>query len=102
MITELMSFGDISKWVKSISHTKYADTIAKQFGFFSKSEFDNTNFILTNLRNICAHNGRLFNNDIYGMRQKKHNILSLRDALVPNSDRNHMRLWNSLHIIGPS
>ncbi len=99
MITELMSFGDISKWVKSIHHTNYLDIIAKQFGFSSKSEFDNTNFILTNLRNICAHNGRLFNNDIYGNRQQKQSIASLRGILVPNSSRHHVRLWNSLVLV---
>ena len=94
MVTELMTFGDISRWVKSIIHDEYVHIIPNKFGFHDKPSFDNINYILTNLRNICAHNGRVFNNNIYGTRQEIINVAKL-DQILDQKGVNP-KLWNSI------
>ena len=94
MVTELMTFGDISRWIKSIIHDKYVQIISNKFGFHDKPSFDNVNFILTSLRNICAHNGRIFNNNIYGTRQEIIGVAKLDQILVQKGL--NPKLWNSV------
>ena len=57
---EVMSLGQLSKWVSSLSKGQDRQAIAKNYGL---DEIVLTSFLhhLTIVRNICAHHGRLWN-----------------------------------------
>ncbi len=98
MLTELMSFGDICRWIKSINHQSYINIIPHKFGFKNVSEFNNVIMVCTNLRNMCAHHSRLWENDIYGKRV----YLSSIPTIVKNTLRDngqHKKLWNSTVLV---
>lgn len=92
---ELMSLGDIAKWLRSISDSRYSNFIPNKLNW-SKPEFDNFMFKTTIVRNICAHHGRLFDNKVYGNNIYNQHIRYLL------SSRDH-KLWNTfimvLHVL---
>ena len=60
MSAELMSFGLLSKWQGALGAAADRKGIARPLGLSDKTYFS---FIhhLTNIRNVCAHHGRLWN-----------------------------------------
>lgn len=89
---ELMTFGDIAKWIRSLDDKRYSDYFAKKM-FWQKKHFDNFLFMTTTLRNICAHHGKLFDSIIYGSPLYNQNVIALL-----NNKRGH-KLWNSFVMI---
>ncbi len=59
-VVEVMSLGQLSKWVSGLIHGQDRQAIAKNYGI---DEVVFTSFLhhLTIVRNICAHHGRLWN-----------------------------------------
>lgn len=59
-VVEVMSLGQLSKWVSGLSRGQDRQAIAKSYGI---DEIVLTSFLhhLTIVRNICAHHGRLWN-----------------------------------------
>lgn len=59
-VVEVMSLGQLSKWVSGLSQGQDRQAIAKNYGI---DEIVLTSFLhhLTIVRNICAHHGRLWN-----------------------------------------
>jgi abortive infection bacteriophage resistance protein len=60
-VTELMTFGELSKWFASTRNARVKSAVAKDLGLPSKELLDGTIQLLSYIRNICAHHGRLWN-----------------------------------------
>lgn len=60
-VTELMTLGEISMWLKATSDNSLKDAMAKELGLPSKETLESTLQLLSYVRNICAHHGRLWN-----------------------------------------
>lgn len=89
---ELMSFGDITKWIRSLSNMQYASFLSDMIGWH-KLELDNFLFLSTTVRNMCAHHNKLFDSVIYGTPKYPQQFLPFL-----NSNRGH-KLWNSLIMV---
>lgn len=61
MATELMSFGDLSKWIDNAQNLAKTKMVAKAVGLPSEGTFRTVLQVLVNVRNHCAHHGRLWN-----------------------------------------
>lgn len=61
MISELMSFGQLSKWLDATADLRVRDAVARELGMPSRETFEGTIQALSYVRNICAHHGRLWN-----------------------------------------
>ncbi len=59
-VVEVMSLGQLSKWVSGLTHGQDRQAIAENYGI---DEIVLTSFLhhLTIVRNVCAHHGRLWN-----------------------------------------
>lgn len=60
-ITELMTLGEISMWFKATKDNQIKTAIGKDLGFPNKDTLEGTLQLLSYVRNICAHHGRLWN-----------------------------------------
>lgn len=60
-VTELMTLGEISKWFEATKDNKLKDTVARDLGLPNKEIMEGTLQLLSYVRNICAHHGRLWN-----------------------------------------
>lgn len=60
MAAEIMSFGQLSKWIYNLRHRADRQAIAKPFALDEKALCSFAHHI-SNVRNICAHHGRLWN-----------------------------------------
>lgn len=60
-VTELMSFGQLSKWVKLTSDAKILSGVAKDIGLPTKETLTGSLEHLVDVRNHCAHHSRLWN-----------------------------------------
>lgn len=60
-VTELMTLGEISMWVKATKDNKIKDVVARDLGLPNKETLESTLQLLSYIRNICAHHGRLWN-----------------------------------------
>lgn len=60
-VTELMTLGEISMWVKATKDNRLKDAIARDLGLPNKEKLEGTLQLLSYIRNICAHHGRLWN-----------------------------------------
>lgn len=61
MVTELMTFGELSKWVEATDDAKVRGAVAKDVGLPTQETLIGTLQVLSYVRNICAHHGRLWN-----------------------------------------
>lgn len=60
MVAEMMSFGQLSRWYSLLIDSKLRAQIAKPFGL-REQQFVSIVKHLVDIRNICAHHGRLWN-----------------------------------------
>ena len=60
MAAEMFSFGQLSKWIYNLQRRSDRQAIAKPFGLDEKA-LSSFAHHMTNVRNICAHHGRLWN-----------------------------------------
>lgn len=60
-VTELMTLGEISMWVKATGDNRLKDRVARDLGLPNKETLEGTLQLLSYVRNICAHHGRLWN-----------------------------------------
>jgi abortive infection bacteriophage resistance protein len=56
-----MTLGEISMWVKATKDNNMKDAVAKDLGLPNKETLEGTLQLLSYIRNICAHHGRLWN-----------------------------------------
>lgn len=60
-VTELMTFGELSRWFAATKDLKIRSAVAKDLGLPSREVLEGTLQLLAYIRNICAHHGRLWN-----------------------------------------
>ena len=60
-VTELMTFGELSKWVEATRDAKIRGAVAKDVGRPTQEVLTGTLQFLSYVRNVCAHHGRLWN-----------------------------------------
>ncbi|KDA02734.1 Abi family protein [Hyphomonas oceanitis] len=77
-VTELMTFGELSKWISATSNLKISSAIAKDIGLPSRETLEGAIQTLAYVRNICAHHGRLWNRRLV---KRIPNIKRFRDDL---------------------
>lgn len=97
MVTELMTFGELSRWFAATSDPKVKTAVAKDLGMPSREVFEGTLQLLSYIRNICAHHGRLWNRQTV---KRLPYIKRFRDDLVIASDGDQHqpdnRVYNAL------
>lgn len=76
--TELMTFGELSKWVKATKSSKIKKAVASDIGLPTHEVLDGTLQLLCYVRNVCAHHGRLWNRKTV---KRIPNIKRFRDSL---------------------
>ncbi len=59
--TELMTFGELSHWLSITQDPKLKTAIAKDLGLPTSETLEGTVQLLSYIRNICAHHGRIWN-----------------------------------------
>lgn len=60
-VTELMSFGELSKWVAATKNPDIKSALAKDLGLPNKEVLEGVLAHLSYVRNLCAHHCRLWN-----------------------------------------
>ncbi len=56
----VMSFGELFRWIKNTKNPKVKNNLAKFLGMPNTKTFEGVSRVLTTVRNICAHQGRLW------------------------------------------
>ena len=94
-VVEVMSLGQLSKWVSSLTHGQDRQAIARQYGI---DEIVLTSFLhhLTIVRNICAHHGRLWNRRIGFQAKLPRNPKVLQQSMNPSQAK---QLYNTLTML---
>ncbi len=100
-VTEIMSLGELSKWYSRTKDNRIRQNIAREIGAYTKESLDSILQVLTLVRNICAHHGRLWNRKTV---KRLRYIKKFRDDLVldktqdqPNQLEN--KLYNVLIVL---
>lgn len=62
-VSEVMSFGSLSRWLRSLKDQRVKKSIAGTYRL-EISEMNSWTYHLSIIRNTCAHNGRLFNQQL--------------------------------------
>jgi len=78
-ITELMTFGELSKWVEATDDARLRSAVARDIGLPTQETLTGTLQLLSYTRNICAHHGRLWNRKTV---KRAPNIKRFRDSLT--------------------
>lgn len=60
-VTELMTFGELLKWLDATKDASLRGDVAKDIGLPTQETLSGTLQLLSYIRNICAHHGRLWN-----------------------------------------
>ncbi|WP_333884433.1 Abi family protein [Sphingobium yanoikuyae] len=79
VVTELMTFGELSRWFALTKDLKVKSAVAKDLGLPSREVLEGALQLLSYIRNICAHHGRLWNRQTV---KRLPNIKRFKDDLV--------------------
>ena len=60
IIVSIMSFGELFRWIKNTKNQPVKNKVAKLLGMPNTQVFEGVSRVLTTVRNICAHHGRLW------------------------------------------
>jgi len=93
-VTELMTLGEISMWTKATRDNALKDAMAKELGLPNKETLEGTLQLLSYIRNICAHHGRLWNRRTV---KRAPNIRTFRDSMVIEIDGAQRQPQNSIY-----
>lgn len=96
MTAEVMSLGQLSKWLGNLKLRADRQAIAKPYGLDEKVLVSLAHH-LTYVRNICAHHGRLWNKQFTVTMTVPNSPGSLKLAMNSASAR---RLYNTLAVVG--
>ena len=100
MISELLTFGELSKWFAATNDKKLQTAIAKELGLPNAQIATRTIAYLSYLRNICAHHGRLWNRRTTKTLPKIKKLgNSLRLVDTEQGSENDKRVFNGLVIM---
>lgn len=95
MVAEVMSLGQLSKWVSNLKLRADRKGIAQTYGVDEKV-LTSLLHHLTYVRNICAHHGRLWNKQFTVTMQVPNSPASLKLNVNPASDR---KIYNTLTLM---
>ncbi|MDH4412970.1 MAG: Abi family protein [Rhizobium sp.] len=95
MTAEILSLGQLSKWVSNLKLRSDRKAIAANFGL-DERVFLSVVHHLTYVRNICAHHGRLWNKQFIVTMMVPNTPASLRLAMNPHDTR---RVYNTLAVM---
>lgn len=98
MVAEMMSFGQLSRWYSNLSDRALRNRIAKPL------DLPETVLVplirnLTDVRNICAHHGRLWNRGFLSPPKLAEKPLDLKQSLDLTGTQAPAKLYNSLTMI---
>jgi abortive infection bacteriophage resistance protein len=98
MAAEMMSFGQLSRWYSNIADRALRNRIAQPLGL---PETVLVPFIrhVTDIRNICAHHGRLWNRGFLQPPRLAQNPQSLALSLDRGANQAPAKLYNGLSMI---
>lgn len=96
MTAEVISLGQLSKWLGNLKLRPDRQAIAKPYGLDERVLVSLAHH-LTYVRNICAHHGRLWNKQFTVTMMMPNSPASLKLAMNKASDR---RLYNTLAVLG--
>jgi len=96
MVAEVMSLGQLSKWLGNLKLRADRQAIARPYGLDEKVLVSLAHH-LAHVRNICAHHGRLWNKQFTVTMKLPQYPASLKLAVNPATER---RLYNTLATIG--
>lgn len=101
-VTELMTFGELSKWVEATNDAGLRGAVARDIGLPTQETLTGTLQLLSYTRNICAHHGRLWNRRTV---KRAPNIKRFHHSLVWDEDASEgqrqlsNRLYNVLTLL---
>ena len=95
-ITELMTFGELSKWVEATGDARLRSAVARDIGLPTQETLTGTLQLLAYTRNICAHHGRLWNRKTV---KRAPNIKRFRDSLAwdEEAEEGQLQLSNRIY-----
>lgn len=102
IITELMTFREISKWIEATADARIRNAVAHHLGLPTQETLVGTLQHLSYIRNICAHHGRLWNRRSV---KRLPNIKRFREDLKMESPgpsgQHHLsnRIYNTLIVL---
>lgn len=96
MTAEVMSLGQLSKWLGNLKLRADRQAIAKPYGLDEKVLVSLAHHI-TYVRNICAHHGRLWNKQFTVTMTVPNSPAALKLAMNVNARR---KLYNTLAVLG--
>lgn len=96
MTAEVMSLGQLSKWISNLRHRNDRQSIAKPYGLDERILVSLAHH-LTYVRNICAHHGRLWNKQFIVTMTVPNAPAALKLAMNINATR---KIYNTLTVMG--
>lgn len=96
MTAEVMSLGQLSKWISNLKYREDRNGISKSYGVDEKILVSIAHH-LSYVRNICAHHGRLWNKQFTVTMTIPNAPTSLKLAMNPEAGR---KIYNTLVAIG--
>ncbi len=98
MVAEMMSFGQLSRWYSNLNERALRNRIAQPLGFPEAVLVPLVRHIV-DVRNICAHHGRLWNRGFRIPPRLAQQPVPLRQTLDANATQAPARLYNGLCMI---
>lgn len=99
MVAEMMSFGQLSRWYSNLSDRALKTRIAEPLGLSATVLVPLVRHV-TDIRNICAHHGRLWNRRFLQPPKLASNPPELRHSLDLEANQAPAKLYNGLTMIG--
>jgi abortive infection bacteriophage resistance protein len=99
MVAEMMSFGHLSRWYSSLADRALRNRIARRLGLPETVMVPFTRHV-TDIRNICAHHGRLWNRGFLIPPKLAQKPDDLRDTLDQSATQAPAKLYNAACLIG--
>lgn len=98
MVSEMMSFGQLSRWYSNLEDRALRNQIARPLGLPETVLVPLIRHV-TDLRNICAHHGRLWNRGFLQPPKLAQKPADLAATLDQNATQAPARLYNGLSMI---
>lgn len=99
--TELMTLGELSKWFQATIDNKIKSKVGNDLGLPTKEVAEGVLQVLSYVRNICAHHGRLWNRRtvkrLPKIRRFKEDLFLLKEE--GGNEQNDNRLYNVLVVL---
>lgn len=98
MVAEMMSFGELSRWYSNLRDRALRNRIAQPLGL-TETVFVPLVRHINDIRNTCAHHGRLWNRGFRAPPKLAEKPQGLAASLDRNANQAGLRLYNGLTMI---